>query len=396
MKFDFDTKVSRENTYSVKWDTEKMQGGKEILPMWIADMDFETVPQIKEAIANRAKHGIYGYTQRGKGYYEAIIDWNRKRHNWQLEGEWITHSLGVVNALFTAIRAFTSVGDGVLVQPPVYHPFYRAIKYTDRQLYLNPLKLTEKGYEIDFVDFEDKLRSGRVKLFMLCNPHNPVGRVFTKEELTLMGDLCLKYKVLVVSDEIHSDLIYRPHSHTPLAAISKGFQENSITCTAPSKTFNLAGLATSNIIIPNPELRQRYNWANDVADINPYNIFGAIACEAAYRHGEEWLEALLQYLSENKDYAVDFIEKNIPEISVVRPEGTYFLWLDFSRLGLSKEALERFLLDQAGLWLNQGHIFGSEGEGFARMNFACPKSILEEALHRLKAAIAEFLIHSFK
>ncbi len=389
MKFDFDVLVSREKTNSTKWNIEEISGEKGLLPMWIADMDFETVPQVKEAIIDRAAHGIYGYTQRGSDYYEAILAWNKKRHQWQLQKEWITHSHGVVNALFTAIRAFTELGDGILVQPPVYHPFYRAINYCDRRLYTNPLKEVQGRYEIDFEDFEAKLKDGGVKLFMLCNPHNPVGRVFTKEELAAMGELCLKYNVLVVADEIHSDLIYRQHRHIPFASISEAYQQNSITCTAPSKTFNLAGLATSNLIIPNAELRKKYNWANENVDINPYNIFGAIACEAAYRHGEEWLEELLTYLEGNRDYALDYINNNIPQIKAYKPEGTYFLWLDCRGIGLSKEELESFMLNSAGLWLNQGYIFGKEGEGFVRINIACPRSIIEEAMLRLGKAVAE-------
>jgi cysteine-S-conjugate beta-lyase len=355
--------------------------------MWVADMDFETVPEVKDAIIKRAMHGIYGYTARSDEYYQAVIDWNKKRFKWDIEKKWITHSSGIVNGVYNIIRAFTNPGDGVVIQPPVYHPFYFAIKKSKRELVLNPLKFENEKYVPDLEDFEVKLKKGNVKLFILCNPHNPVGRVFTKEELTALGDLCLKYKVLVVSDEIHSDLVYKSIKHFPFASLSKDFQENSITCTAPSKTFNLAGLSTSNIIIPNDELKVKYDYYLESHGIKTINIFGLIACETAYRLGGEWLEELLDYLESNKNYALDFINKRTPILKANETEGTYFLWVDCRALGFKKEELEKFMINKARLWFNQGYIFGEEGEGFVRINFACRRSTLDEALNRLENSI---------
>jgi cystathionine beta-lyase len=391
MKYDFDKFVSRENTHSVKWNYIKESVGVEdALPMWVADMDFETVPEIKDAIIVRAQHNIYGYTARSDEYYQTIIDWNEKRHGWKVEKSWITHSAGVVNALFNIIRSFTSSEDGVIIQSPVYHPFYRAIKSCDCKIILNPLKIVDGRYVPDIEDLENKLKSNRVKLLILCNPHNPVGRVFAKEELTAIGELCLKYKVLVVSDEIHSDLVFKQHKHIPFASISKDFEQNSIICTAPSKTFNLAGLATSNIIIPNEELKKKYDIACEKLSLKSYNIFGAVACEAAYRYGEEWLDELLEYICGNKNYALNFIKTKIPKLKANDIEGTYFLWVDCRGLGLSKEELEHFMLHEAKLWLNQGYIFGSEGEGFVRINIACQRSTVEEAMKRLEKAVNSY------
>lgn len=386
--YDFDRPVSREGTCSAKWNYVKERTGEEdVLPMWVADMDFETVPEIGEAIVRRAAHGIYGYTVRSPGYYEAIIDWNKRRHGWQIEREWITHSAGVVNALFTAVRALTRPGDGVLLQPPVYPPFYKAVSKNQCEAFLNPLKLEHGRYVPDLEDFQRQLATGRVKVFLLCNPHNPVGRVFTEEELRAMGDLCLQYGVTVVSDEIHSDLVFKPYRHVPFAALSPPYSRNTIVCTATSKTFNLAGLSTSNIIIPSEELRQRYDQVVEDTAQKSFNLFGMVACEAAYRHGEEWLEQLLEYLDGNRRYAIRFLEEKLPGLAAYNPEGMYFLWVDCRGLGLDKEGLEQFLLQRAKLWFNQGHTFGEEGTGFVRINLGCQRQTVKEALHRLKQAV---------
>ncbi|MCL6456599.1 MAG: pyridoxal phosphate-dependent aminotransferase [Gorillibacterium sp.] len=386
--FDFDQPISRENTNSAKWNyLLESVGVEDVLPMWVADMDFETVPEVKKALMERVQHGIYGYTARSQGYYEAIIDWNQKRNGWRVEKKWITHSTGVVNALYTTIRALTKPGDGVLVQPPVYHPFYRAISKNDCQAVLNPLKVVNNRYVPDLDDFEAKLKGGNVRLFILCNPHNPVGRVFTREELTAMGELCLQHDVIIVSDEIHSDLVYKPYRHIPFTTLSKELAQKTIVCTAPSKTFNLAGLSTSNIIIPNDDLRGQYDMACEQVAMKGLNIFGAVACEAAYRHGEVWLDQLMDYLDVNREYAVNFIQTKLPRLKVYNPEGTYFLWLDCSSLGLNNGQLEKFMLHKAKLWFNQGHIFGVEGNGFVRINIGCQRSTVEEALNRLEQAV---------
>lgn len=388
MKYDFDTFVDRDNTNSIKWNYAKEYVGVEdVLPMWVADMDFETAPEIKQAIIDRAKHGIYGYTKRSEGYYQSVIDWSQKRFNWKIEKSWITHSSGVVNALFTTLRALTDQNDGVMIQPPVYHPFYRAIETCGCRLVLNPLEIVNGRFVVNLEDFEKKLIEEKVKIFVLCNPHNPTGRVFKMDELTAMGELCIKHNVLVISDEIHADLVYKRHRHIPFASISEEFANNSITCTAPSKTFNLAGLYTSNIIIPNESFMKKYQDSCEKADINSFNIFGAIACEAGYRFGEEWLEQLMDYIESNKNFVTGYIRERLPQLKVFEPEGTYLMWLDCNDLGMTKEQLEQFMVEKARLWVNQGHIFGKEGEGFVRMNLACQRATVIEAMTRLEAAI---------
>lgn len=389
MKYDFDAFVSRENTCSVKWNyTKESVGVEDALPLWVADMDFETVPEVKEAILARAQHGIYGYTARSEGYYQALVDWIQKRHGWKIEKKWITHSAGVVNGLFNAIRALAQPGDGIVIQSPVYHPFYNAIRKCGCKVILNPLKYVDHHYTPDIEDLKKKLKENNVKLLILCNPHNPVGRVFTREELTAVGELCLRHNVVVISDEIHSDLVFKPYRHIPFASISRDFEQNTVICTAPSKTFNLAGLETSNIIIPNEELRRKYDTLCENMAVKGFNIFGAVACEAAYKYGAEWLDGLMEYLEGNKKFAIDFIKERIPKLKVNDPEGTYFLWLDCRELGFSKVELERFMLQKAKLWFNQGHIFGTEGEGFVRMNIACQRKTVEEAMRRLENAVA--------
>jgi len=388
MSYDFDKVVSRDNTQSVKWNYVKQKTGvADALPLWVADMDFETVPEIRTAIIERAKHLLYGYTARSDSYYQAITDWFSSRHSWTIDRSWITHSTGVVNALYTVVRAYVKEGDGVLIQPPVYHPFYQAIKRAGAKVIKNPLHVVKGRYELDLDDFETKLKVDKPKLFILCNPHNPVGRVFSTEELSALGKLCLKYGVIVVSDEIHGDIICKGQRHVPFASISADFAKHSIICTAPSKTFNLAGLSTSNIIIPDQDLRAKFDAAADQVAIKSFNIFGAVACEAAYRYGAAWLDELLVYLEANIVHTREFIEENLPQLQAFKTEGTYFVWLDCRALGLGNVDLERFLLEKARLWLNQGHIFGPEGDGFVRINVACPRVILDEALERFKKAV---------
>lgn len=386
--YDFDKKLDRENTSSVKWSFIKEHTGVEdAIPLWVADMDFETVPEIIEKLAERAQHGIYGYTARTENYYRELIKWYERRQGFHIRKEWITHSSGVVNAIYNIIYALSEEGEGVIIQPPVYHPFARAIALTGRKVLNNPLIIKNGRYEIDFEDLEIILKEGKARLLLLCNPHNPVGRVFTYEELKQLGELSIRYGVTVISDEIHSDFIYKDQTFVPFASVSEELEQNSIICTAPSKTFNLAGLSTSNIIIPNKNLRGRYDNYCELRGVKSFNIFGAIASETAYQYGEPWLEELLVYLEENKDYAISYLQTYLPEVKVIKPEGTYFLWVDFSELEYSKEELEEFLIKEARLWLNQGYIFGKEGEGFARINLACRKDTLKEALGRLHQAI---------
>ena len=386
--YDFDKKLDRENTSSVKWSFIKEHTGVEdAIPLWVADMDFETVPEIIEKLAERAQHGIYGYTARTENYYRELIKWYGRRQGFHIRKEWITHSSGVVNAIYNIIYALSEEGEGVIIQPPVYHPFARAIALTGRKVLNNPLIIKNGRYEIDFEGLEIILKEGKARLLLLCNPHNPVGRVFTYEELKQLGELSIRYGVTVISDEIHSDFIYKDQTFVPFASVSEELEQNSIICTAPSKTFNLAGLSTSNIIIPNKNLRGRYDNYCELRGVKSFNIFGAIASETAYQYGEPWLEELLVYLEENKDYAISYLQTYLPEVKVIKPEGTYFLWVDFSELEYSKEELEEFLIKEARIWLNQGYIFGKEGEGFARINLACRKDTLKEALGRLHQAI---------
>ncbi|KEJ00781.1 cystathionine beta-lyase [Clostridium botulinum A2B7 92] len=388
MKYNFDKVVNRDNTNCSKWNFNKETFGYEdIIPMWIADMDFETVPEVKEEIIKRAHHGIYGYTATTESYYEEVVNWMKKRHEWNIKKEWITNTPGIVMAVNTIVRAFTHLGDKVLLQRPIYYPFFKAINNNGCHIVNNPLKFDGKRYEMDFEDLDNKLSDPRVKIMILCSPHNPTGRVWTKKELVKVGNLCLKHNVLVISDEIHSDLIYKPNKHIPFAAICKEFADISITCTAPSKTFNLAGLQGSNIIISNERLMNEFKIAMENIGLSTLNIFASIACEAAYKYGEQWVEELIDYLQENKEFAKKFIKEKVPILKVIEPEGTYLLWIDCRELKISKEELEEFMLKEAGVAFDEGYIFGEEAIGFERMNIACPREILKRALERIEKAI---------
>lgn len=384
---DFDKVHNRKNTQCLKYDFAKKRGlPEDVLPLWVADMDFETSSYIEEALIERAKEGIFGYTETQAPYFEIVRDWMKKRHSWEVEEPWLVKTPGVVQALATAVRAFTKPGDGVLIQQPVYYPFHEVIADNDRILVNSPLKQTEDGtYEMDFADLEQKLSSGHVKLFLLCNPHNPVGRVWRKEELSRVGDLCVKYDVKVVSDEIHADFIFKGE-HQVFADIKKEFADISVTCTSPSKTFNLAGMTLSNIFIPNRDLRKAFRKELAAMGISQLGVMGIVACEAAYLHGEEWYHAMLSYVQENIDYTKDYVKKYLPDVKMTDSEGTYLVWLDFRAFGLSQEELDHKIIYEAKLWLDGGSIFGTGGEGFERINVACPRSILQEALDHIRDA----------
>jgi len=388
MKYDFDAIIDRRNTNCVKYDFMEESGKPtDVLPLWVADMDFQTVPAIIERLKRTVEHGIFGYSQAKADYFKAIEGWYGSRFGWKLQEHWLVRTPGVVNAIATSIRAFTKEKEAVLIQQPVYPPFRNTVLTNGRRLVNSPLVLRNGRYEIDFEDFENKIRKENVKLFVLCSPHNPVGRVWTKEELLKIGEICLRHQVLVVSDEIHSDFIYPGHVHTVFATIEEAFAQNSIICTAPSKTFNLAGLQVSNIIIPNEGLRKRFIEEMHKAAIGGLNIMALTACQAAYEEGEEWLEELKSYLHGNLNFVRRFLKEKLPQIKLVEPEGTYLIWLDFRGLGLSNEDLEDFIVNKARLWLNAGEMFGREGAGFQRMNIACPRAILEQAFQRLEEAI---------
>ncbi|MEK5338414.1 MULTISPECIES: MalY/PatB family protein [Heyndrickxia] len=386
--FDFDTVIERKNTASVKWEQVKQVFGEEdVLPMWVADMDFNPPHEVAEAIKKRVEHEILGYAFVPDSTAEAIQAWLKKRHNWDIPPAWIAYCTGIVPAISTAIQAFTEPGDKVLLMSPVYHPFFHMVEKNGRVVANAQLKLTENRFEIDWEQVEARLKEG-AKLFLGCNPHNPGGRVWTKDELVKMADLCAQYGCLFLSDEIHSDLVYPPHVHVPVASLGDKYRDMTITCIAPTKTFNLAGIKASAVIIPNPELRKKFKDVQAVNGTSALNTFGIVGMEAAYRHGGEWLDALLVYLKENIDTAARFIAERLPEIRVMETEGTYLMWLDCRAYGLEEEALKDRLWKKAKLGVEIGSKFGPGGEGFIRMNIACPRKILMEGLNRLEKAFA--------
>lgn len=388
MRYDFDKVINRLNTASVKWDeVDRIFGDKDLLPLWVADMDFQVPAPVTDALRERVEHGIFGYTERPESYYEAVIGWMERRHEWSVQKEWICHCPGVVPALSYLVQVFTEPGDKVIIQPPVYHPFTSVVTDNGREVVHNPLKYEQGRYFMDFEDLRQKMDPS-VKLLILCNPHNPGGRVWTKEELTELGNICLENNVMVISDEIHGDLILKGHKHIPFAAISEEFAQNSIICTAPSKTFNMAGMQTSNIIIPNKEYREAFQKMMSKLVLRMTNTFGVVATEAAYRHGDEWLDQLLAYLQGNLDFLTEYIETHIKGIKVIQPESTYLVWLDCRELGMDTKGLQEFMGKQAKVAVNQGHVFGPGGEQFIRLNMACPRSLIEEGLERIAKAVS--------
>jgi len=391
MKFDFDRIIDRTGTGSFKWDlADSIFKGEGLLPLWVADMDFESPPEVVAALEERARHGIFGYTAPMPEYFHAVADWFARRHGWRLDHDWIVAAPGVVPALNLLIQTFTEPGDGVIVQMPVYYPFMRSIKNNGRAIINNPLKLDGNMYRIDYDDLEYKARDPRARMLILCSPHNPVGRLWTKEELKRIGEICIAHDVLVISDEIHCDLVFHGRSHVPLGSINAQFLMKSITCTAPSKTFNLAGLQTANLVIANPDMRQRYNRTTQCLGLTWPNLFGMEALIAAYRHGDRWLDQLMEYLWGNLVFLREFIAAKMPRVKVIEPEATYLVWLDFRDYGLGNENLKKLLRDRARLALDDGCIFGSpEGDGFERINIACPRAILEKALERMQKALLE-------
>lgn len=390
MKYDFNKIINRNNTKSLKYDFAKERNMPEdLLPLWVADMDFQTSPEIIEALNKAVSHGIYGYSEGKEEYFDAVYNWYNDNFNWQVKKEWLIKTPGVVFAIVLAINALTNEGDSVLIQNPVYYPFTEVIIDNNRKLVNNSLVRNGKKYEIDFEDFEKKIIENNVKLFILCSPHNPVGRVWKKWELEKIGDICLKHNVKIVSDEIHSDFVYPENKHIVFSSLDKKYQNITITCTAPTKTFNLAGLQISNIFIPNLEIRKKVLKQLDKVGYSQVNLMGLVACEAAYKYGRQWLNELKEYLLDNLNFLRDYLETNIPQIKLIEPEGTYLIWLDCSALGLEDKELEKFIVEKAKLWLDSGYIFGKEGEGFQRINIACPRETLKKALEQLKEAVDE-------
>ncbi len=390
MSYNFDEVIDRSNTGSMKWDFYKRYfEEEEIIPMWVADMDFRAPEPVIEAVEKVARFGIYGYTEETESYRKAVVEWLKRRHNWAIKIEWLHYSPGVVPALHWIIRRFAHPGDKVILQPPVYYPFFEAVNTGGCHVVNNPLKQVGDSYQMDFEDLEKKI-DDRVKMIILCSPHNPAGRVWSREELTRLGEICLKHNVLVVSDEIHGDLLLNGSKHLPFASISEEFALNSITCYGPTKTFNLAGLQISNIIIPNPLLASEFKITLENNDMPRPNIFAAAAAEAAYRHGDQWLEEVLVYFEKNHALVREFIKDNIPEIKVTTAEATYLAWLDCRGLGFDSGELNKFMEKKAGLGLSQGSFFGEGGEGFVRMNLGTPRTVVEEALHKLEQAVDSF------
>jgi len=393
MKYDFDERIERKGSDCLKYDFAVEKGMPEdILPLWVADMDFRTAPCITERIKKDADFGIFGYTDSKEDYFQTLAKWYGTYFGWKVEQDWLVKTPGIVFAIATAVCAYTEEGDGVLIQPPVYYPFSAVIRDNDRRIVNNELILKDGRYEMDLEDLERKIVQEKVKLFILCSPHNPVGRVWTEEELRRVGEICLKYDVKIISDEIHNDFVYPGHQHHVLAAVDDRFRDISIICTAPSKTFNLAGLQISNIWIPDPELRSAFQKRMLAVGYSEINMFGLHACQAAYEDGREWLEQLKEYLKGNLDFVRNYLRENLPRIELIEPEGTYLVWLDCRKLGLPEEELEQFIARKAKLWLDDGAIFGKAGEGFERVNIACPRATLEEALGRLKKAVATLTV----
>ena len=384
MKYDFDEQISRRGTNSYKWDSAESE---HVLPMWVADMDFRTVPAVVDALRRRVEHGIFGYTRVPDSYYEAVTGWFARRHGWAIDREWIIYTSGVVPAISAVIKALSVPGDKVLVQTPVYNCFFSSIRNNGCEVVSSPLVFADNTYAVDYEDLERKAADPKVKVMLLCNPHNPAGRVWTHEELVRLGEICIRHNVLVISDEIHCELVYPGHKHLPFASISEEFLKHSVTCISPSKAFNIAGLQIANIIAPDDEIRRKIDRAinvNEVCDVNP---FGVIATIAAYNEGEEWLDQLVGYIGENYKFMKDFCAVNLPEFPLAVLEGTYLAWMDCSALHIPSEELGVRLQKEAKLWLNAGAIYGKDGDNFMRWNLACPRERVADGLNRFLAFV---------
>lgn len=384
----FDEVIERRGTDCLKYDFAVRRGiPEDVLPLWVADMDFKTSSYVEEAIIERTKHGIFGYSEVQGGYFEAVAGWMKRHHNWDVEEKWLIKTPGVVFALAMAVKAYTDIGDSVLIQQPVYYPFSEVIEDNGRVVVSNDLFIGDDNrYHIDFADFEKKIAENHIRLFLLCNPHNPSGRVFTEEELTRLGDICLKYGVIVVSDEIHNDFVFKGN-HKVFASVKKEYEDISVICTSPSKTFNLASMLISNIFIPNRQLKARFRKQVDAAGISQLNVLGLTATQAAYTKGEEWYQAMHAYVKENIAYVKQYAAEHLPGVTVIDGEGTYLVWLDFRATGIDADELDRRIIYDAKLWLDSGKIFGHTGRGFQRINVAAPRKVITECFDRIKLVI---------
>lgn len=387
MKYNFDKEIAREESGSIKWDFRESRGGRDIIPMWVADMDFKAPDEVIDVLIKRASHGIFGYTYTSDSYRQAVASWMKKRHNWTIEKDWIVTTPGVVAAFSVAVETYTDEGDKIIIQPPVYHPFKKVIEASKRVVAENRLIIENNRYTMDFDNLEQLLKDG-ASMMVLCSPHNPVGRVWTIDELEKLNKLCIKYDTLILSDEIHSDLIMPGYTHNVMADLSSGSNKKIITCTAASKSFNLAGLSCSNVIISDPYLRELLQKRIQKSSISTPNIFGLLATETAYTSCEEWLNELLLYIHDNYSVMKRYIAENLPLIKVTDMEGTYLSWLGFSGYGLADSAIDEILLEKAKVWLDSGTQFGAGGEGFQRINLACTRKRLITALDRIKTVFA--------
>lgn len=386
MKYDFETVIDRTGTGACKWEhmaADYPQVDSDIIPLSIADMELTNAPEIQEGLKAYIDKSVLGYNNPSAAYLEAVCGWMKRRHGWEVKKEWITQTPGVVPAMFFAVKAFTEPGDGVIIMTPVYYPFYGAVKANGRKVVENPLIDDGENYTIDFEDLERKAKDPANKLILLCSPHNPVGRVWTKEELERVGRICIDNDVVIVSDEIHFDLILPGYTHHVFASISEEFAQHCVVCTAPSKTFNLAGMQTSNIIIPNKELQKRFVAQVDSCGMELANILGYEACRIAYTECDQWLEQLIALIVRNKEYVEQFVSAHFPVVKCRKMEGTYLQWLDFGGLGMEPKELEKMMKTEAQLFLDDGYMFGEAGNGFERINLACPAWVIEKAMARL-------------
>lgn len=387
MKYDFDKIIRRRGTNSYKWDEAE---GEDIIPMWVADMDFPVAPAIQTALEKRVRHGVFGYTMVPDSYYKAITDWFHRRHNWQIEKDWIIYTTGVVPAISATIKALTLPGEKVLIQSPAYNCFYSCIRNQGCEVLESPLKREADSYVMDWDDFEAKCADEKTTIFLLCNPHNPGGRVWTKEELIRMNNICLRHHVKVVSDEIHCELVMPGYTFTPFAAADKACQDNCITLNSPSKSFNLAGLQIANVVCKNPTWRRRINRVINIFEVCDVNPFGPVALEAAYNESEDWINSLNEYLYENYKTLKNFFQQEMPRLDVLRLEGTYLVWVDIKKLGIKSDELTQRLMNEGHVFINSGTLYGKQsGEGYIRINIACPKSTMMEGLERMAKVVKQ-------
>lgn len=389
--YDFDKVIDRHGTNCLKFDFAKERGknGDE-LSLWVADMDFQVAKPITDALQAQVNHGIYGYTEVKYDYFEIVKNWFKDNFDWDIKKGSLVKTPGVVYAIAMAVKAFTKEGEAVIIQQPVYYPFSEMIIANNRKLVNSPLVLKDGRYEIDFEDFEKKIVENNVKLFILCSPHNPVGRVWSVEELKRIGDICIKHDVVIFSDEIHADFVYEPNKHHVFASLGESYAANSVIATAPSKSFNIAGLQVSNIFIENKKLRDAFRNEIVKSGYSQLNTMGLVAARAAYESGKEWLDEVRAYIKDNLIFFRDYLKENIGELSLIEPEGTYLVWVDFRKLGLSEKQREDLIVNKAKLWIDSGAMFGVDGEGFERFNIACSRSYLKQALDSLKKAVEEY------